>query len=45
MFNVFVETKEFRGLSIMKQHRKVYDALKDEIGKIHGLHLETKVTM
>ncbi|XP_057658304.1 bolA-like protein 3 [Diorhabda carinulata] len=42
MFNVSVETSEFKGLSVAKQHRIVYDALKDEISRIHGLHLETK---
>ncbi|CAH1170422.1 unnamed protein product [Phaedon cochleariae] len=42
MFNVVIESPEFHGLSVMKQHRKVYDALKDQIKQIHGIHLETK---
>ncbi|KAJ8951946.1 hypothetical protein NQ318_013614 [Aromia moschata] len=42
MFNVSIETSEFKGLTIMKQHRLVYDVLKDQIKNIHGLHLETR---
>ncbi|KAG5884659.1 hypothetical protein JTB14_005403 [Gonioctena quinquepunctata] len=42
MFNVAVETAEFKGLSVMKQHRIVYDTLKEQITEIHGLHLETR---
>ncbi|CAH1986595.1 unnamed protein product [Acanthoscelides obtectus] len=42
MFNIYVETKEFSGLNITKQHKLVYETLKEQIGKIHGLHLETK---
>ncbi|XP_028141419.2 bolA-like protein 3 [Diabrotica virgifera virgifera] len=44
MFNVAIETSEFKGLSIPKQHKVVYDALKEEISKIHGLHLQTRVS-
>lgn len=43
MFEIYVETDEFRGLTIMKQHRSVYDALEAQIKKIHGLHVITKV--
>lgn len=43
MFNIFIETKEFIGLSIVKQHRQVYDILNKQIKNIHGLHLETKI--
>lgn len=42
MFNVTVETEEFKGLSIMKQHRMVYDLLGEQLKAIHGLHLQTK---
>nr|CAI5861081.1 unnamed protein product [Callosobruchus analis] len=42
MFNIYVETKEFTGLNITKQHKLVYETLKEQIGKIHGLHVETK---
>lgn len=43
MFNISIETIDFKGLSIPKQHRTVYDTLKNQIESIHGLHLETKV--
>lgn len=43
MFNVSIETKEFKGLTIMKQHKLVYEVLKDQLKVIHGLHLETIV--
>lgn len=42
MFDIYVETSEFKGLSVVKQHRSVYDALKQQIKQIHGLHLVTK---
>ncbi|XP_018564991.1 bolA-like protein 3 [Anoplophora glabripennis] len=42
MFNISIETNEFKGLSIMKQHRMIYDTLKEQIQSIHGLHLETR---
>lgn len=43
MFNVSVETEEFKGLSVMKQHRMVYDLLQEQLKAIHGVHLQTKV--
>lgn len=43
MFNIYIESNDFKGLSIPKQHRSVYDTLKEQIKNIHGLHLETKV--
>lgn len=42
MYEIYVETGEFKGLSVVKQHRTVYDALKDQIKHIHGLQLVTK---
>lgn len=42
MFDIYVEAPEFKGLSVVKQHKSVYEALKDEIKQIHGLHLTTK---
>ncbi|CAG9862315.1 unnamed protein product [Phyllotreta striolata] len=44
MFNVSVETPDFQGLSVMKQHKLVYETLKDEMTKIHGLHLQTRIS-
>lgn len=43
MFNIYIESDEFKGLSIPKQHRIVYDTLKEQIKNIHGLHLQTSV--
>lgn len=42
MFNISIETEEFNGLSIMKQHRLVYELLDEQLKAIHGLHLQTK---
>lgn len=42
MFNISIETEEFKGLSVMKQHKMIYDILKEQIQSIHGLHLETR---
>lgn len=44
MFNITIETEEFKGLSIMKQHRLVYDLLEEQLKAIHGLHLQTKAS-
>lgn len=43
MYEIYVETNEFKGLSVVKQHRSVYDALKDQIKHIHGLQVVTKI--
>lgn len=43
MFSVLVESEEFKNLSILKQHKMVYDTLGGEIKIIHGLHLTTRV--
>lgn len=42
MFEIYVEAAEFKGLPIVKQHKSVYGALKDEIKRIHGVQLVTK---
>lgn len=42
MFAITVESKAFKGLPMIKQHRLVNDALKEEIAKWHGLQLKTK---
>lgn len=44
MFNVYVASAEFKGLSIVKQHKTITETLKDQIKKIHGLRIETKAT-
>ncbi|GJQ74551.1 hypothetical protein Trydic_g21414 [Trypoxylus dichotomus] len=43
LFKIFVECEHFRGLSILKQHRAVTEALREQINQFHGLRIETKV--
>lgn len=43
MYNVSVETSEFAGLSTIKQHRLVTEALKAQIKEMHGLRINTKI--
>ncbi|XP_060596364.1 bolA-like protein 3 [Ruditapes philippinarum] len=43
MFEVAIEAEEFRGLRTVKQHMLVNEALKKEIGQMHGLRIHTKV--
>ncbi|KAF8368510.1 hypothetical protein PRIPAC_86339 [Pristionchus pacificus] len=43
MYQVIVETSEFKGLSKVQQHKAVTAALKEEIKEMHGLTIETKV--
>lgn len=42
MFAISLESEQFKGLPMIKQHRLVNAALKDEIAKWHGLQLKTK---
>lgn len=42
MFAITVESSKFKGIPMVKQHRLVNEALKDEIAKWHGLQLRTK---
>ena len=43
-WEITVESEEFRGLSRMSQHRKVYDALRQEVGgPIHALSITTRI--
>lgn len=42
MFAILVESKEFKGIPMIKQHRLVNELLKDEISQWHGLQLRTK---
>ncbi|GLH11955.1 BolA-like protein 3 [Gryllus bimaculatus] len=43
MFEIMVESNEFKGLSIVKQHRLINEALKEEIKEMHGLRIHTSV--
>ncbi|GEQ67817.1 hypothetical protein JCM33374_g1483 [Metschnikowia sp. JCM 33374] len=42
MFAILVESEQFKGIPMIKQHRLVNEVLKDEIAKWHGLQLRTK---
>lgn len=41
MYDIFVETSEFNGLSTVKQHRLVTETLKTQIKEMHGLRIQT----
>lgn len=41
MYQVLVVSNKFEGVSLVKQHRMVKDALKAEIADMHGLTVRT----
>ena len=41
MYEVFVESPDFKGIRLMKQHKMVTEALKSEIKDMHGLRIST----
>ncbi|KAK3085788.1 hypothetical protein FSP39_008698 [Pinctada imbricata] len=43
MYEVYVESEEFKGKRTVLQHRMVNEALKEEIKDMHGLRISTKV--
>ena len=43
MYSVHIETNAFRGLSLLKQHTLVKDAIKSDIAQMHGIQLKTAV--
>ncbi|XP_065078027.1 bolA-like protein 3 [Ochlerotatus camptorhynchus] len=43
MYEIYVETTEFKGLSTVKQHRLITETLKSEIKDMHGLRIHTSV--
>ncbi|XP_050092899.1 bolA-like protein 3 isoform X2 [Anopheles aquasalis] len=43
MYEISVETTEFKGLSTVKQHRLIAEALKNEIRDMHGLRIHTSI--
>lgn len=43
MYEIVVETKEFNGLSRVKQHQLITDTLKSEIKDMHGLRIHTSI--
>ncbi len=43
MYEIYVETMDFKGLNTVKQHRLVTEALKAEIKDMHGVRIHTKL--
>ncbi|XP_040160812.1 bolA-like protein 3 isoform X2 [Anopheles arabiensis] len=43
MYEIYVESKEFKGLSTVKQHRLITETLKSEIKDMHGLRIHTSI--
>lgn len=43
MFDVFVESKAFAGMSLVRQHMSVNAALKQQIKDMHGLRIVTAI--
>ncbi|XP_055591687.1 bolA-like protein 3 [Uranotaenia lowii] len=43
MYEIFVETVEFKGLTTVKQHRLINETLKSEIKDMHGLRIHTAI--
>lgn len=43
MYDINVQSIEFKGLSIVKQHRLINEILKDHIKDMHGLRIQTSV--
>lgn len=43
MYEIIVESSEFKGISRVKQHQMITDTLKEEIKDMHGLRIHTAV--
>lgn len=43
MYEIYVETVEFKGLSTIKQHRLITETLKSEIKDMHGVRINTAI--
>ena len=41
MYEIFVESPDFKGIRIVKQHQMITEALKGEIKDMHGLRITT----
>lgn len=44
MYRVFVASSDFRGKTLVQQHRQIQQALKEEVKNWHGLTIETETT-
>lgn len=43
MYEISVESNDFKGISRVKQHQMITDTLKNEIKDMHGLRIHTSV--
>ena len=43
MYEIIVESIEFKGISRVKQHQMITNILKEEIKDMHGLRIHTNV--
>ncbi|CAL8073238.1 unnamed protein product [Calicophoron daubneyi] len=43
MYQIDIESEDFRGMSVLAQHRAVKEALREQIKEMHGLTISTKV--
>ncbi|CAI6364494.1 unnamed protein product [Macrosiphum euphorbiae] len=43
IFEVFISTTEFKGMSMVKQHQLITEVLKDEIKSMHGIRIHTEI--
>ncbi|XP_063708713.1 bolA-like protein 3 [Culicoides brevitarsis] len=43
MYEIFVESVEFKGLNTVKQHKLITEALKEQIKEMHGLRIRTSI--
>ena len=44
MYEVYVESPDFKGIRLVKQHQMVSEALKGEIKEMHGIRISTSAT-
>ena len=44
MYEVYVESPEFKGIRLVKQHQMVSEALKGEIKEMHGIRISTSAS-
>ena len=44
MYEVYVESPDFKGIRLVKQHQMVSEALKGEIKEMHGIRISTSAS-
>ncbi|KAG5672666.1 hypothetical protein PVAND_002777 [Polypedilum vanderplanki] len=42
LFEVHIKSRDFKGLSLVKQHQMVNKALKEEVKQMHGIRIFTQ---